>query len=476
MKIAMNCLCVHLVLALFTSVNAVGFHGFHFKGLEEPAWIGPRKLDQKWIEQPLDHFNHRDNRTWQMRYYEEDKYFNGIGPIFIMLGGEWTINPGFLQNGLMHDLAKQHGALMFYTEHRYYGKSYPTQNMSSDNMQYLNVDQALADVAYFIDNRKSEYNITDSKVIVFGGSYAGNMAAWIRIKYPHLIQGSVASSAPVYAKADFYEYYEVVANSLRRHDSQCALDVENAFDETEELLVTEGGPEKIQKIFNICKTPNVNSMTDVGYFMNFLSEVFASAVQYNKVVNGMSNIGQLCDTMTSASIGKPIERLAYLIRSGPKCKDVDYKDMIKDLRMSSWSTSAMRQWYFQTCTEFGYYQTANSSKSAFGRLVNLDFFVNICKDVYGDYYERELLDSGISRTNIMYGGRLPDIKNVIFVNGDVDPWHALSVLKDVNEFSPAILIQGSSHCQDLQADSAGDVPELRTARKKIRNIVSGWLQ
>lgn len=60
--------------------------------------------------------------------------------------------------------------------------------MSSDNMQYLNVDQALADVAYFIDNRKSEYNITDSKVIVFGGSYAGNMAAWIRIKYPHIIQ------------------------------------------------------------------------------------------------------------------------------------------------------------------------------------------------------------------------------------------------------------------------------------------------
>lgn len=66
MKIAMTCLSVNLVLALFTSVNAVGFHGFHFKGLEEPVWIGPRKLDQKWIEQPLDHFNHRDNRTWQM--------------------------------------------------------------------------------------------------------------------------------------------------------------------------------------------------------------------------------------------------------------------------------------------------------------------------------------------------------------------------------------------------------------------------
>lgn len=46
--------------------------------------------------------------------------------------------------------------------------------------------------------------------------------------------------------------------------------------------------------------------------------------------------------------------------------------------------NAVRQWYFQTCTEFGYYQTANSDKSAFGRLVDIDFFVNVCKDVYGD--------------------------------------------------------------------------------------------
>lgn len=44
-----------------------------------------------------------------------------------MLGGEWAVSPGFLQSGLMHDLGKQHRALMFYTEHRYYGISKPTQ-------------------------------------------------------------------------------------------------------------------------------------------------------------------------------------------------------------------------------------------------------------------------------------------------------------------------------------------------------------
>jgi serine protease 16 len=52
------------------------------------------------------------------------------------------------------------------------------------------------------------------------------------------------------------------------------------------------------------------------------------------------------------------------------------------------------------------------------------------------------LENGIKRTNIMFGGFTPDVRNIIFVNGDVDPWHVLSVLHDINEFSPAILIHG----------------------------------
>ena len=57
-------------------------------------------------------------------------------------------------------------------------------------------------------------------------------------------------------------------------------------------------------------------------------------------------------------------------------------------------------------------------------------------------YNPGLLKHSVSRANIFYGGRNPDIRNVIFVNGDVDPWHTLSVLEDLNEHAPAILIPG----------------------------------
>lgn len=77
--------------------------------------------------------------------------------------------------------------------------------MSSDNLKYLTTPQALADVAEFIKKVKSELypQLSTSKVVVFGGSYAGNMAIWMRETYPDLVHAAVSSSGPVLAKADF---------------------------------------------------------------------------------------------------------------------------------------------------------------------------------------------------------------------------------------------------------------------------------
>ena len=36
-----------------------------------------------------------------------------------------------------------------------------------------------------------------------------------------------------------------------------------------------------------------------------------------------------------------------------------------------------------------------------------------------------------------YGGFTPDISNVVFVHGSVDPWHAMGVLEDLSESAQA---------------------------------------
>lgn len=68
----------------------------------------------------------------------------------------------------------------------------------------MTTEQALADLASFIVSMNKAHKLPlETKWIVFGGSYAGNLAAWMRLKYPHLVYGAVASSAPVLAQFNF---------------------------------------------------------------------------------------------------------------------------------------------------------------------------------------------------------------------------------------------------------------------------------
>lgn len=71
-------------------------------------------------------------------------------------------------------------------------------------MQYLSSEQALADAAHFIEAMSTKRQLPEgTKWIVFGGSYAGNLVTWLRDKYPDVVYGAVASSAPLLAKLNF---------------------------------------------------------------------------------------------------------------------------------------------------------------------------------------------------------------------------------------------------------------------------------
>ena len=43
-----------------------------------------------WHSQKLDHFNHADTSTYRQRFYVNDAFWNGEGPVFVYIGGEGT--------------------------------------------------------------------------------------------------------------------------------------------------------------------------------------------------------------------------------------------------------------------------------------------------------------------------------------------------------------------------------------------------
>lgn len=61
----------------------------------------------------------------------------------------------------------------------------------------------MADYAVLLTKLQQDYNLCRKKnpIIAFGGSYGGILAAYMRYKYPNIVRGALAASAPIYLTA-----------------------------------------------------------------------------------------------------------------------------------------------------------------------------------------------------------------------------------------------------------------------------------
>jgi hypothetical protein len=146
---------------------------------------------------PVDFFHNEtryephSNETFNLRYWFDDTYYKPGGPVFVLLGGE-TDGAGrlpFLQKGIVHQVAKATGGMGVILEHRYYGKSFPTADLTTKNLRFLSTEQSLAEINYFAKNVKfdgidADLTAPNTPWIVYGGSYAGAQAAFMRVAYP----------------------------------------------------------------------------------------------------------------------------------------------------------------------------------------------------------------------------------------------------------------------------------------------------
>ncbi|XP_062136950.1 thymus-specific serine protease-like [Drosophila sulfurigaster albostrigata] len=448
-----------------------------------------RSLDSKdlWFKQRLDNFAPEDTRTWLQRYYVNDQYYrnDSQAPVFLMIGGEGEASKKRMHKGAWIHYAKHFGALCIQLEHRYYGKSHPTSNLSTRNLAYLSSEQALADLSNFVIAMKGKYKLADTqKWIAFGGSYAGSLAAWAREKYPNLIYGAISSSAPLMAQVDFQQFYMLVKDSLGSYNPQCVKAVSDSFIKLRNQLRDQSKLRKLDAQFKTC-TPlkdSIQNPLDIANFFYKLADHFASVVQYNPILIPIANI---CDFMVDDSIDTLVTRLGainnfLLKKSNKTCLDYKYDKMISDTKNVSWDSEnaieGTRQWHYQTCTEFGFYQTSANKLDLFSVRFDVDFFIRQCMDVFSNRMDSNYLDQVVGRTNKYYGALKPETTQVLYVHGSIDPWRALGLYVSANPLTPTIYIEDTSHCADMYEPSRRDPPQLKEARKRILNYLTTLLK
>jgi len=155
------------------------------------------------ISVPIDHF-HNESRyephssaTFKLRYFYDAQFYKEGGPVIVLESGETSATGRlpFLQKGILHQLAKATNGVGVVLEHRYYGESWPTSDLSTAHLRFLTTQQALADTAYFAQHvvfdslRGNNLTAPTTPYIAYGGSYAGAFVAFLRTRYPNVFFG-----------------------------------------------------------------------------------------------------------------------------------------------------------------------------------------------------------------------------------------------------------------------------------------------
>ncbi|KAK9734298.1 hypothetical protein RND81_04G129500 [Saponaria officinalis] len=460
---------------------------------EQLARISSNGVDKpyktRYFTQTLDHFNFNPQsyQTFQQRYLVNDTYWGGAhknAPIFVYTGNEGDIEWFTHNTGFMFENAPHFNALLVFIEHRYYGKSMPYggnieiayENASTQG--YLSSTQALADYATLILDLKKNLSAIDSPVVVFGGSYGGMLAAWFRLKYPHVAIGALASSSPILNFDNLtspFSFNNIITQDFKSESENCYQVIKGSWSLIEDTANQPGGLEKLRSSFHICKNvtftaDDLASWLDTAY-------TYTSMTDYPTPSNFMNPlpaypVKQMCKAIDNPKVGKDTfaklygaANIYFNYSGDAKCFDIT----------SHLDTHGLDEWTWQACTEMIMQTDGNSKESMFPASTdNYQDRDTSCFDTYGVHPRPHWITTqfggfDIQRVLRRYGS------NIIFFNGIRDPWSGGGVLKNISSSLIAIVAKEGAHHVDLRYSTKEDPKWLKEVRELEIHHIRQWL-
>lgn len=192
------------------------------------------------FQQLIDH-NHPELGTFSQRYWYNAEYYAGPGsPIVLNAPGESEADDFYTTNDTLSGMfAQTNGGAVIVIEHRYWGESSPYDKLTTTNLQYLNLDNAIQDLIYFAHNVELPFDVngttrpTKAPWVLTGCSYSGALAAWTQALAPGTFWAYHCSSAVVEAISDFWQYNEPIKDAMPKN---CTTDMQRAIKHVDGIL------------------------------------------------------------------------------------------------------------------------------------------------------------------------------------------------------------------------------------------------
>uniref|UniRef100_A0A1B6MI79 Lysosomal Pro-X carboxypeptidase n=1 Tax=Graphocephala atropunctata TaxID=36148 RepID=A0A1B6MI79_9HEMI len=428
----------------------------------------------------VDHFNFLSDATFQLRYLINDSYWSPDknAPIFFYTGNEGDITLFAQNTGFMWEIAPEFNALVIFAEHRFYGESLPFGNKSYDegNIGYLSSSQALMDyvdlIAYLKHNHYGKF-----PVVLFGGSYGGMLAAWLRMKYPASVAGAIASSAPIWQFPGMIpcgSFYRVLTSAFSRVSHKCSDNIRKSWKTIKDVTKTVEGKSWLTSTWKLCEP--LKSSQNVSDLKGYLDNVYANLamVNYPYPTNFLAPlpghpVRAVCEHLLDKDLeGKKLltalfQGVSVYFNYTGNATCLDYSDAYEpSLGDNGWNYQSCTEMVMPMCTD-GKHDMYEPSKW------NFTTFANDC-------YKTYKVEPQPFQAKNLYGGKhISTASNIIFSNGQLDPWSGGGVLHNVSATAVAIVLADSAHHLDLRASNAADPESVVEARKYYRTVIQQWI-
>ncbi|RFU34920.1 hypothetical protein B7463_g1407, partial [Scytalidium lignicola] len=449
--------------------------------------------------QILDH-NDPSKGTFQQRYIWTSEYWNGPGsPVVLFTPGE-TSADGYdfylINTTIVGRFAQEIGGAALLLEHRFWGESSPYDVLNTENLQLLTLPQAIADFTYFAKNVDLPFDINhssnaDNAPWVFsGGSYSGSLAAWTESVAPGTFWAYHATSAPVEAVHDFWQYFAPIQENMPQN---CSNDMQAIIEYADQIL-TNGTEEEVYDLKALFGLQDLQHNDDFAYALAFGPYMW----QDNSFTSGYSIFFQFCDAVEGVEAGaavvpgpegigaeKAIQSYGAWLNSTlipGYCQAVGYTDVMdvscfdshnaSNLQFTDYTidNGADRQWYWMLCSGFDWWQEGapQNQPSIVSRLLTSEYYSNQCNLYFppeNGYTYPENVNSSINTHSVnkyTEGWGLDNTTRLIWTNGEFDPWRPAGMSSTSRPGGPLAsapehpvqIIPGGFHCSDLLLSNA----------------------